>query len=331
MPSGHYIVLFDMPGVIDMAQLYPPDLPPRYHILPESIDFIIPGFRRFYTPGDKTLALSRVDCVQWFEEFVDCLVAACGCRYLPVCRMSDGEFRFILGDQTPDVRLPWQRRIRQEARRIINQIRYPGKFQAFTEGHYHSGIYSNQERLQAQSQYARCVREISEKGILALHLSYGQVPFQEHYFPALRRWLQVNQIILSEENYVPFYFVYAALSGPRRSDLLRNRRLLVVNGAQGNKRQQIEEGLRREGAAEVGWLQISAMRSLYDRIDVAPYLGQVELALVGAGVGKPNILVQLEPLQVPCIDAGYLFEIWADPENKWERPVCATDCDYQER
>ena len=52
------------------------------------------------------------------------------------------------------------------------------------------------------------------------------------------------------------------------------------------------------------------------------------MALVGAGIGKSNILVQMESLNVPCIDAGFVFEVWANPENKWNRAVCACDEDY---
>jgi len=77
--------------------------------------------------------------------------------------------------------------------------------------------------------------------------------------------------------------------------------------------------------AEVHWCSISSSRSLFDRIDISGYIGRVDIAVVGAGVGKPNILVQLEPLQVPCIDAGFVFEVWANPENKWKRAWCVPD------
>lgn len=303
----------------------PPKLPVKYHILPESIDFVIPGFRRFYTPGDKTLALSQRDSRRWYSEFVERLIAAYGCQFLPVCRMSDGEFLFVSGEQPPDVRLPWLHRIRQKAGQVIKRLRYRGEFRAFTSGHYHSGRYSVAEWREARVKYAQLVRQINQKGILALHLSYGQTLFQEHYFPALRRWLADNHIFLTETSYVPFYFVYAAFTGPRRSELLRNRRVLVVNGARGSKRRQIELGLQREGVAEILWCQISQQRSLYDRLNLAPFLGKVDLAVIGAGIGKPNILCQMESLQVPCLDVGYVFEVWADPENRWKRPFCAPD------
>lgn len=301
-------------------------LPPNYQILPCSISLRIPGFEKTCSPGSKTLALRRRDCAKWYNEFLDRLVDACGRKFLPLCRMSDGEFKFALGEQLPDIRLPWIQRVRQKAKLAIKKrLLRKRQFEAFTGGHYHSGRYSANEWQKAHAQYAQMVQKISKKGILALHLSYGHVPFQEHYFPAFGRWLQKNRIVLTDDNYFPFYFVYAALTGPRRGELLKGRRVLVVNGACGEKRRKIEHGLLREGVAEISWYPISLDRSLYDRLDVDSYIGKIDLALVGAGIGKPNILTQMELLNVPCIDAGYVFEVWADRENRWNRACCVPD------
>ena len=301
-------------------------LPREYSILPESIDFIIPGFKRCYAPGDKTLTLSHRNCTQWYNEFVDRLVAACGCEFLPVCRMSDGEFKFALGNQPPSKRLPLGLRVKRRFLGVVERLAVEVKgFQAATGNLYSSGNYTKDEWFKKRKQYAEMLCEIGKKGILALHLSYGEVPFQEHYFPALGHRLKENHIMLTDENYFPFYFVYAALTGPRRGELLKGRRVLIVNGASGEKRQKIEAGLRHEGVAEVLWHMISLDRSLYDRLDLDPYIGKIDLAIVGAGIGKPNILTQMGPLKVPCIDAGYVFEVWADPNSKWERAFCSPD------
>ena len=68
---------------------------------------------------------------------------------------------------------------------------------------------------------------------------------------------------------------------------------------------------------------------MFDIINVQPYVGKVDLAFVGAGIAKPHILLQMRDLNVPCIDAGFVFEVWANPENKWKRPFCANDMDYE--
>jgi hypothetical protein len=299
-------------------------LPSRYRILAESIDFKIPGFESEHKPGHMVLAPRRRDCGEWFHSFVDRLVEACGSAFLPVMRLGDGELRFVLGEQSPDVRLPVAKRARQTAGRVVRWV-LRREFVAATPGHYVSGIYSRREWRSLRDRYGWLVRTIGQKGVLALPLHYGEEVFYERYYRALRTYLDESGIALTDENYVPVYFPYAALTGPRRGELLRGRRVLVINGAAGAKRAQAEAGLAREGVADITWLGISPARSLFDTLDVQALAGRIDLALVGAGIGKANLLEQLEPLKAPCVDAGFVFEVWADPANARKRPFCNPD------
>jgi len=257
--------------------------------------------------------------------------------------MSDGEFRFAMGDLAPDLRLPVGKRMRLRAAQVINRVLTAGKFEAgvifptarllyglrlrkWSEtqalGAYHSGEYTWLEWWRAKNHYAELLREISERGILAIHLTYGQ-SFGQGHFQQLASWLDRYGIGLTDRNYVPLPFVYAAFTGHRRSELLQGKRLLAVTHADPKKRASVEAALAREGVADVYWLEISGRKSLYDSIDPSPYVNRVDLAVVGAGVGKPNILARLEPLQVPCIDVGFVFEVWAQPKRARWRDFCA--------
>ena len=299
-------------------------LPEEYRILPHCIEFRIPGFEKQYSPGVETLATRNRRTDEWFDWLVTELRSARGRRYLPVCRMSDGEFLFALGEQKADMRLPMTQQVRINlALRIRSLTARP--FNAGAVDHYHSGSYTREEWRDGQRRYGAMIRAISEKGILALHLSHGAVPFHEHFFPALGAWLGQHRIHLTDRNYVPFYFVYACLTGPRRKELLSGSRILVINGYGEPKRQRVTDSLMREGAQSVVWRTISSDRSLYDSVDTSGLKGQVDIALVGAGIGKPNILLQLEPLGIPCIDAGFVFEVWADPSNATKRAFCQPD------
>jgi hypothetical protein len=305
------------------------ELPPAYQILSYTIELDIPGFHAHFRPGDRTLAPRRRRTAEWFDGFVDRVAGACGREYLPICRMSDGEFRFLLGDQPPDVRLRRLRRWAIMFRRLASHLRHRGSFRASTRPSVSSGVFSADEWQAEREHYGNMIADLAARGLLALHLSYGRDrPFQEHFFPALGDWLRLHGISLDDNNYVPFYFVYAALTGPRRSDWIRGRRILVVHGSTGDRKRRIQERLRELGAAKVEWCAISADRAYYDVVDTAAFRGRVDLAFVGAGVGKPNVLLQLEPLGVPCIDAGYVFEVWAEDDRKWERPFCVPDTDW---
>ncbi len=308
-------------------------LPARYRMsqFPVEIDFLIPEFEESYPRGySRTLALVERDCGMWYHEFVDRLVASIGKEYLPIMRLSDGEYLFLLGEVAPDARLSSRRKLRHHLSRLRGRLVSGGRINTFTQGHYQSGMYSREEWDQARERQSELVRWVGERGILAWHLNYVREPFAERYFPHLSRWLDRHRVPVNAHNYYPFYFVYAALVGSRRSEILAGRRVLVVNGATGARREQIEAGLRREGVAEVRWCQISENRSLYDTVSIDEHIGAVDLAIVGAGIGKAGILRQLEPLGVPCIDAGFVFQVWLDPRNRFERVFCATDADWRE-
>jgi len=308
-------------------------LPKEYEMktFPVSIDFFIPGFLKKHLPGiEKTLALKKYDCADWYNEFIDKCIDACGKRYLPIYRMSDGEFLFVLGEQPLDIRLSFIEKIRLTLSHLKAKIALRGGLGAWTKGHYHSGEYTAQEWEQARLEQPHQIKKISEKGILALHLSYVDEPFAERFWPVLDKWIIKHKISINYNNYYPFYFVYAMLTGTRRGELFKDRRVLVVNGAKGEKKQKIIDGLKREGVLKVEWITISLKRSMFDIIDVTPFIGKVDFAVVGAGIAKPHILLQMENLNVPCIDAGFVFEVWADSNNKWNRPVMATDYDYEE-
>lgn len=304
------------------------ELPHRYKLraVPCPIDFIVPGFERSYPQGStKILALGERDSRTWFTKFVETVLAAVGRHYLPVCRLSDGEFLMMLGPQAPDIRLSLVVRLRQRLGRVRERFMLKGGVGPFTAGHYHSGEFSAEEWRQCRQEFPDLVKWLGKAGILAWHFSYTNAPFQEHYFPALQTWMDRHQVEISESNYFPFYFVYAMLTGPYRYDLLGGRSVLVVNGAQGEKKERIIAGLKAQGVKTVHWCPVSLKRSYFDRVDISPFMGKVDLAVVGAGIGKLRVLPQLAPLQVPCIDAGYVFETWANPDNRFKRVWCADD------
>ena len=79
----------------------------------------------------------------------------------------------------------------------------------------------------------------------------------------------------------------------------------------------------------VDWVTISTDRSMFDKIHIEKYINLIDVVLIGAGVGKLNILRQLELLKVPCIDIGFYIEILADISKKYERTMCCTDIELQ--
>ena len=307
------------------------EVPHRYKLqaVPFGIDFVVPGFERSYPRGSmKVLALSDRDSRNWYRDFVAAIRNAIGKQYLPICRIADGELLMMLGPQPPDYRLSWRSRMRQLLSRIKEHYLLKGGIGPFTAGHYHSGEFSAEEWRQCRREFPELVQTLGRSGIIAWHFVYTNAPFHEHFFPALQRWTQRHEVQITEANYYPFYFVYALLTGPSRHEIFAGRSVLVVNGAEGEKRERIIAGIKAQGVKTVHWCPISLKRSYFDQVDITPFIGRVDLALVGAGIGKLRILPQLAPLQVPCIDAGFVFETWANPDNRFKRVWCAADEDW---
>ncbi len=292
------------------------ELSPRYRVLPYAIDLRIPGFSAMDRYNLRTYAPAAADSTRWFEQFVGRVERAVGHEYLPVIRLADGEFLFLLGFQPPTLRVGWAYPLKWlrwfaakwKPRRQLRAGGSHGNRPLYT-----SAKYSVDEVDAIRASYRAVLDLVSERGVIAADLSYCAVPFQDHFFPSLRRWLEENKLQLTLLNYVPFYFVYAMLTGPQRHRVLRGRRILVIHSAVGDKQERIKASLVREGATDVLWHTISPDRSLYDVVPVERFVGAVDLCVFGAGIGKPAILAQLEPLGVPCIDAGYVMEVWADP------------------
>lgn len=306
------------------ASLRDPFLPPEACFLPYSVPFQVPSFYERVDSTARTLAPTPRPTPEWFEAFTDRVVEAIGRRYLPVGRFSDGEFRFLFGDTGHLANQPMARRVASRARQRLQRWT-KRTFTAGMVGRYHSGEFTQQEWASSRARFDDLAHHLARHGLLALHLNHAAIPFQQRYYPAIASWLRRLGLTLDERNYVPFYFVYALLTGPHRARVLSGRRVMVVNGATGDKRRRIVEGLQREGAQVVHWEPLSEKRSMYDRLDVTRWRGQVDLVLVGAGIGKANVLPQLEVLGVPCLDAGFVFEVWADPSTAAERPYCLPD------
>ncbi|MFM7290291.1 MAG: hypothetical protein ACKO6B_03550 [Planctomycetia bacterium] len=301
-------------------------LPPQYRVLPTSVPFFVPGFEKQRYPQCYTFAPEPITCDAWFDRFAGRVLQGVGRAYLPVCRMSDGEFLLLFGHQPPSIRLRPMRRLRiwlSQARARLRE-RFVG-FQAQTAPGVSSGAMTHAERRVFVPTLSERYLEIAEDGVLAMHLGYAPSPFQEHFFPAIRTWLERNAVTLTLDNYVPFYFVYGLLRGPMFPSLVGGRRVLIVHSATGDKREAITRSIQAANPRGIEWLTISPSRSFADRLDLSRLADQPDLCLLGGGVGKSALFPQLKPLGIPCIDAGFSFEVWADPEKQRDRPYMTPD------
>lgn len=308
-----------------MRSLRPPDasIPRSLRILPYTVPLSLRGFDSVEERSLLTLAPTPLDAQDWFESFAGDVLDARGSRYLPVGRMSDGEYRFLFGRQPASPRMGWTSRAMHHVREAKYAVRHRHRFTAATLPGVSSGSYTHAERRLASSCFVDDMKYIAHRGYLALHMTFGPKPFQESYHPQLQRLLRGHGIALTAENYVPFYFPYALLAS-RLSSLLEGQRVAVATNASRHDKMRVGDHLRDAGAVSVRWVSVSPERALFDDLDVIGMIGAVDIALVGAGVGKLNVMRQLAPLDVPVIDAGFMLEVWKVPERAGSRPFTFT-------
>ncbi len=295
-------------------------------ILRHQIPFYVPGFLSYYTPGDAVQSPEKIRIEEWYDNFFNRIYNSLGKEYLPVCRLSDGEFHFLFGYQLPSSRLKIFDYLYELLKDLFLFILKFGQFNANTLPNVSSGKYSYRDVKKYRSNNAsNDLSQIAVKGILALHLSYGKVPFQEKYFFALGNFLKKSKIDLNSSNYVPFYFVYSLFSSEKIKLLLSNRKVLCVHSAKGDKKKRIIQSIENHNC-QVTWQTISEDKSLFQEFNFDTYFDyQIDLILVGAGVGKLSLFKKLEIFNVPVIDVGYMFEVWNDVENSHKRPLLKPD------
>jgi hypothetical protein len=307
--------------------------------LTHLVDLRLPGFEKTVLPGTVyQLAFDDRPAGVWFAEFVQRLEEAIGKQYLPIYRMADGEFIFCVGwrPEFPPKSSSFYIKAQYIIKNIIRIILYTSrkinsKSKAVQTiwGEY----YTVEERKRLMPYFIGCLRQIAKHGYLALHFTRTHSRFAEQYLDPMCDWLDSNNIQITPQNYIPFYFIYALLSGQERFKLFLDRKILVITSASKEKWLRISQALVDIGAKKVDYIPISPNKSLMDRLDLSTLSELPDVVLVAAGIGSANVLCQLAPLQTVCIDAGICVEALADPslrnrvfmipDDEAEHPICS--------
>ena len=94
----------------------------KYEALPHVIPFQVPGFEKTVGVGSMVYTPRPMDCSLWFNDFVDKIESSIGRTYLPVCRLSDGEFEFLLGWQPLGPRSGFPKRLKGRLLHVIRSL-----------------------------------------------------------------------------------------------------------------------------------------------------------------------------------------------------------------
>lgn len=242
----------------------------------------------------------------WFEEFRQTALGAMGQRFLPVYRMADGEYRFLMGRQYNFSRKPL---IKELIAVTVEKLRLknPDKWKTSW-----GETYRPADTRALRARLIEDIKIVAQSGFVACYLNdNGLNAFTEHN-RLLLSFFERHGIPFGANNYVPFHFCPSLLVSDGWQEFVKGRRILIVTGLTPEKKQAIECTLKEMGARTVHFLPISSHSAMYDRLDLRGIGEIVDICLVAAGIGSANILRQLQPLNTLSLDIGGLMNCFAD-------------------
>lgn len=280
--------------------------------LADELVLNLPGFSRFCAIGipeldapATALAPAGKDVAGWFGAFADRVHEAIRTRrHLPIYRMGDGEYSMLVGPR---------RGLVAEARHMAGRLLRGRPAHRSGDPVYGYEEYDAKELERVRALLREHLTRIAREGILALALHPRNPGFARFIEPVLR-YFDDSDIVVTDQNYAPFYFVYGLLCGPRRRGLFEGRHVLVVTGDTPGKFDGLRAGLSALGASGAEFLPCHASKAMLATLDLSQVKRRPDLVLVGAGIGSANVLNQLAPLKTACIDVGYCLTVIGRPE-----------------
>lgn len=266
--------------------------------------------------GGDLLAYSFVsECAgDWLGKFHNKLAEAIGKDYLPVYRMADGEYQFLVGLKIDfHSQAIFRHVLSFMFRKTIEILNGPSIKTSWGE------TYSHTEIIELRKKYLIDLEELTRKGIICALLYENPKKAYMHYNKSIFAFFDKKRIELNENNLFPFHFPLLALSDYKWNELFFGTKVLIITGNIENRKNIFEENLKDLGVQKVGFYEISANSSLKDKIDKKNITdqGDFNIALVGAGIGSLNILTQLSWFKGPVIDVGGFISVLQDKNYRY--------------
>ncbi len=242
----------------------------------------------------------------WYHSFLKEVQDSVGKKYLPVYRMADGEYRFLLGRRFDKTRRP---RYREIAGFLADRL-LPYKRWSTSWGE----SYSPRDYKKLKLRLLEYIHRIATKGFLALFLYDNGLHAFEQYNRPIPNFLKNKGVVLNDRNYVPFHFPVECISQSHETALFKNRSVLIASSLADKAKDIASNSLSRLGASRVTHLAISPTSSLTESLSPQVH-GEFDIALVAAGIGAANIICQLENVSGPVIDIGGYINCLVDAQS----------------
>ncbi|WP_319526228.1 hypothetical protein [uncultured Desulfosarcina sp.] len=213
-----------------------------------------------------------------------------------------------------------------------------GEYAFYAKSLQCNGLYKQAESRKtietALPLHAKCLRFVSQYGVVAplIHPGNSNPPKRFFYIfekkddggaLALRflNFLDENQIVITGENYIPFYVLYAYLSSKLFAQSVDGKKLCIVNSTY-DEQTVCNWFARLQSKPDISFTKIpdcyvaTQWRNMKDNI-LKEIPSQTEICLVGAGIGALLVSVDVSrKFNIPVIDAGHVLNMMNSREDK---------------
>ena len=222
-------------------------------------------------------------------------------------------------------------------------VRFADGEYAFYENNLHcNGLYEQAESIEAISKampiHRKALGNLSQTGKIASVIYPGNTQRKRNSLSsffckskgddsALRflNFLFENQTELTNDNYLPFFVVYAYLTSKRFRQVMDGKNLCIIN-SECNINSCRKWFARFSSHPNITFTEIAdsyvATRWETMKEDIINRIPpDTELCLVGAGVGALLVCVDVaHKFSIPALDAGHVLNMMNDYENKSNGP-----------
>lgn len=243
----------------------------------------------------------------WLYNFRMIVLSKMGKEYLPIYRMADGEYRFLMGRKLNLHKRPLIREIIAVTAESL-RLKNPNKWKTSWGEEYSPKKVSNLREKLIQD-----VNKISKKGFLACFYNENGLHAFEEYNNHLQPFFSKYNIKFDIDNYIPFHFVCGLLVKDGGKEFFENRNILVVTGSDDDSELKIKESMSLLNVNKIGFIRISKTSSMEEILNFDQFINEkIDLILVAAGIGSANIITQLEPLNTVTLDIGGFINCFKD-------------------
>jgi hypothetical protein len=274
-----------------------------------------------------------ISLLEEFEILFNKATENYGNKHFGIYRMCDAEYIYCVGRRLP-YHLSLFGKIKYLTKSMLVKLELlnqkTGHANLVNKEVWFGETYSITEQKKQQSKYLADLHQIAGEGFLAPHLIYSPGRFAEQYIDLMLEYYKKSSVKFDKDNYFMFYFVYMMMSLERYKKILyKDRNVLIITAFnERNKQENFQENLAKEGVKNLYFYNISHDKAMLEVIDKTKLPEEVDLVIIGAGIGSVNIINQLGHLKALCIDAGHALDCLSRPKLRKERKFLIPDAEF---